>query len=139
MGCSYCLLELGSPCISTWKFCPSFTFRGPDSFGPKRSGSKSRILCCILRKGQRHKDRFDQDKVVGSWRHRNYLFCAVSSLLMHLMYTLHMHPSLLDFTWPNRCVKAKWQVHKLIHWDTYPQAYNATKAVLDGCNVVLNK
>ena len=43
---------------------------------PERAGLLSRMICLVLRKGQVHKENHLKDRVVGCWRHRNWIQCG---------------------------------------------------------------
>ena len=57
-----------------------------EAHGPETNNViAKKMSCLILRKGDRHKDRFQYDRVIGAWRHRNFLMCPTGILAMHTM------------------------------------------------------
>jgi hypothetical protein len=53
--------------------------------GPEGEGIIQKMIALVLRKGHLHKDRFKRDRIVGTWRHKEYLSCPICYLAMGTM------------------------------------------------------
>jgi hypothetical protein len=119
---------------SAIKLClPDIVVR--DTHGPVAAGPNARMVIYILRKA-RHKTRDKVSKVVGSWRHKNYLRDNTGHLAANLMVRFHETAQDVNFF---RGVDGKnpawWTLPIITGWDGQRQAGSVFKAVLDACNV----
>ena len=83
----------------------------------EEQGNLSGCLLVVLRKGTQNKDRFDKDKQVASWRHKNYLLCSVFSTAAYVLLTLALKP--VNFLREHSRRPAGWWSLPLIDWDQY--------------------
>ena len=67
-----------------------------DTHGPAADGPRARMVIYILRKG-RHKTKDKVSKVVGSWRHKDYLRDNTGHLAGNLMVRFHESGQNLSF------------------------------------------
>ncbi len=65
--------------------------------GAERTGPMSRTLGLILRPGDAHKEKHENARVVGAWRHREWLLCSVASTVMTFFVRLKYNPAVLNF------------------------------------------
>ena len=87
-------------------------------FGPELTGTNSRALLLILRRGMVHKDRHETDKQVCTWRHDNWLLCSVFATALYTIFQLTQNPA-ISFLHVNKNVRAAWWDIPLIDWDNY--------------------
>jgi hypothetical protein len=108
-----------------------FAHGPPKDTGPGNKG----MISLVLRPGGTHKDRFKYTKVVGGWRHLNYIRCSTGALAMNLMVRFHEDPKLVNMTfYKDADGSAKWWTESLrMNW-------NATnKAAETAYKVIYNK
>jgi hypothetical protein len=106
--------------------------------GPCENGPNASFLTFILRK-KKHKERADSIRVVGAWRHKNFLRCATGMTAMNLLVRLHNHIE-LHFYRARGNARPRWQECRLIvGWEmgkhgekSHSSAY---EALYKKCNV----
>ena len=110
--------------------------RTDSSHGPEVGGANKNILTMILRMG-RHKVKKDKIKVVGAWRHRNYLRCSTGMVAMSMMTRLYFCRD-IDFRMAHG--SSKWQKIPLISgWKDQKAADKAYRALLMATNISWSK
>jgi hypothetical protein len=110
--------------------------------GPEPLGPLARSMNNVLRKGIRHKDRFIHDKVVGSWRHKNYLQCCTGMTAASITWRLHNeYGSKLHFLRPTARTGEThewfWR-HRFVHEELakeYADSYRAFKDIFSRCDI----
>ena len=105
-----------------------------EGFGPEREGVRARILLLVLRSGDRNKERFTTDRMIGSWRHRNVFLCGVFSLSVHVLHELQKDDD-INFYHRDKTENADWWGKGLIDFDTLDEESDAMKAVYEGTGV----
>lgn len=103
-------------------------------FGPERTGPLSRALMMILRKGDIHKTRHDQDQQVAVWRHRNYKLCSVFATSMHVINKISNDES-LNFLHEDKNIRPEWWDRPLIDWDELSSHASAMKHVFKATGI----
>ena len=106
--------------------------------GPEKRGELAKILSIVLRQG-RHKYKQDKTRIVGGWRHRNYLRCMTGMLGMCLLVNLHSNRDLdfyMDVDTPG---SAKWRKLRLLSWTSQKSADAAYRSVLKATGVSWGK
>jgi hypothetical protein len=97
--------------------------------GLEKRGELAKILSIVLRQG-RHKNKQDKTRIVGGWRHGNYLQCMSRMLGMSLLVNLYSQRDLdfyMDVDTPGF---AKWRKHRLLSWTSQKSADVAYRSVL---------
>jgi hypothetical protein len=112
-------------------------------FGPAKEGPRACTLLLVLRTGDMNKDRFTTCRMVGCWRHREVLLCAIGHLCMHVLNTLRLddefHVCHYDKTAP-----APWWLKQLIDYETLDDETGPMKDVykatgVEGCKLTHNR
>jgi hypothetical protein len=92
----------------------------------------SHMMSMIMQKG-RHKERATKKRVVGAWRHKNYMKCSIGHLAMNFMCRFHSDADLNFFKHLNGADKGKcdWMKKPLIQgWRDENAVHNAYIAIL---------
>jgi hypothetical protein len=108
-------------------------------FGPEPVAPRNRTLLLILRKGDIHKDRFDIDRQVGVYRHKDYKQCDVFATGLILLRNLRELEHRIKFHKPLANRPGLWWSHQITRFNKYSAAAHAMKEVLKGTGVELNK
>ena len=116
------------------------TTHAPSSMGGNNYGAgygfvDGRMMSYVLDKYV-HKTRDTRKRVVGAWRHKNYIRCSIGNLAMNLFVRLYadsdidFHGARLNETMP------RWWDHKLIvEWTDEKSSYLAFCALLDAAHL----
>ena len=110
--------------------------------GPEPDGPLSRSVNNVLCPGLAHKDRYKKAKVVGTWRHRNYLQCCTGMTAFSVTWRLfNEYGSHLHFLKPTLRTGEKhdwfWR-HRFIHEELssdYKASYNAFTKIFKDCDI----
>jgi ribosome modulation factor len=112
-------------------------------FGNAKEGPRASTICIILRKGLRNKDRFTTDRMVGCYRHREVLLCAVGHLSLCVLDDLRLDDD-IHFLHADKTKPADWWGKSLIEFNTLDdeagpmkQVYEATG--VEGCKLTHNR
>ena len=101
------------------------------------------MLCAVLRKGPIHKDRHERHRVVGSWRHRNYLLCAQGHLAAAMLYRLTMKGEGGRLSFDVRQHHAEspnfWRNVPIVEWDTLADESGPVEYILEKCGISATK
>jgi hypothetical protein len=121
-------------------FADLFMSRG---FGPVKEGPRARTLLLVLRQGDPHKDRFTTDRLVGSWRHRCYLFCSVFNTSLHVINELRQNHD-INFYHPVKTERASWWDTPLVDYEKLYDEAGPMKEVyaatgVEGCKLTHNR
>jgi hypothetical protein len=132
----------------SWNACTSTYIRGHSlrnanfmdlclDSNHKRGGSgDNRIISLILRRGQQ-KTKGDATRVVGAYRHRNFMRCTTGILSLTMMFRLHFNRD-IDFYVVGEC--SKWRRQKLITgWKDQKSHESAYRALLFAAQVSWSK
>lgn len=137
--CDQTYLRYGSYRVLTFDdICLDLAHGPKNDTGP---GNKA-MLSLILRPGGLHKDRFKYTKVVGNWRHREYIRCSTGALAMSLMTRFRNDPNLvgIDFYADANGYAKWWDVPLRTNWnDTNKAAEAAFKSVYSETGIEWSK
>jgi hypothetical protein len=127
---------------STRKFCYTELYMTV-GFGAAKEGPRACVLCLILRPGDMNKDRHTTDRMVGCYRHREWLLCAIGHLSLHVLNELRLDGD-INFLHADKSEKADWWLKSLIAYETLSdesgpmkQVYEATG--VEGCKLTHNR
>ncbi len=108
-----------------------------DEAHKREGGDGSRILSIILRQGQ-HKHKADKTRVVGCYRHREFMQCTTGILALVLFDRLHFNRN-IDF-YVDKLGGSKWRNMNLISgWKDRRSHAAAYESVLRAANVSWSK
>ena len=85
------------------------------SFAPEEGQG---ALLVIIRKGNVHKDRHEQDKQVAYWRHKHYQLCSVFSTAAYMIWNLSKNND-INFCHLVTTERAPWWDIPLTDWKNY--------------------
>ena len=103
--------------------------------GPSETGPESKMLSMVLRK-HKHKENANKNRVIGGWRHKNFLRCCTGQIAFALFVRLFDDADNLHFFASSSVNKSvpDWQKKELITgFETEKQAHAAYVAVLTKC------
>jgi hypothetical protein len=113
-----------------------------DAHGPESGDvSTKNMMCLVLRKGNVHKDGYTYDRVVGSWRHKNYITCSVGMLAMSIMVRMFNLGSNITFDLRYQNFPHFWRNIPIIKYGehesstAYGYAYNDIRKILVKCGI----
>ena len=112
-------------------------------FGPAKEGPRASTLLLVLRPGEMNKDRFTTARMVGCWRHREPLLCAVGHLSLHMINRLRLDSD-IHFLHEELTEDADWWGTPLIDFDTLNDETGPMKEVykatgVEGCKLTHNR
>ena len=113
-------------------------------FGPgKEEGWRAFCLLVVLRAGEMNKDRFTSDRMVGCWRHREPLICAVGALALHMVNSLRLNEN-IHFRHDDPFEAADWWGTPLVDFETLNDETGPMKEVykatgVEGCKLTHNR
>ena len=108
------------------------------SHGAERSGPLSRSINLVLRPST-GKESFTSNRVVGSWRGKDWWHCPVGQLAFSLLFRLNNFASDMSFYNKDQKKDCFWRNTLFIAKDTYDDCYKAIKQVMTACGISSNK
>jgi hypothetical protein len=94
------------------------------AFGPDPDGACARAVLLVLRKGDIHKDRYDTDKQVCCWRHKDPVLCSIGATARHFIWCLKQLGDRINFYHEDKTKRASWWDIPLIDWNKYKGKYD---------------
>ena len=107
---------------------------------PNQNGPyDNQMISVVYRKGI-HKDKQQITRVVGVWRHVNWIQCSTGMIAMTLFYRYFSDHDSLHFRRPNLEEKPSWWSIPLIQgWNSTQSAGAAYSRVFDALNIIWSK
>ena len=103
--------------------------------GPKETGPDSQMLSVILRK-LIHKERAHRIRVVGTWRHKNFLRCSTGMIALSLFVRLYDDVDLHFYKSTEVNDVPPWQKRRLIDgFETDKKVNDAYSSLLQQCGL----
>jgi hypothetical protein len=106
--------------------------------GPKEKGMDSYCIAYILHK-QVHKDNANRLRVVGVWRHKNFVRCSIGMLAFNIFHRLNFDNKLHFYKSKTPGKVPDWYNFKLIEWNSAISAYEAYDSLLKKCSLKWQK
>lgn len=124
-ACEHMMLRMAS--LLTFKLNHLLTdlTHGPED------GDNDRSMLCIIYEQHEHKEKQTRKRVVGAWRHRDWLQCCVGHLAMSLFVCLRRDTSLNFYKGATKTTKPSWwNVPLIAGWHTMAAAKSAYDSLL---------
>lgn len=92
--------------------------------------------------GSKHKEKHDKDRLVASWRHKDWLLCSQGAIARLIFSTLDNLGNDFNFLWDpteRRRKYADWHYTNILPYRTYEQMASPIKRAIRYCGIPLNK
>lgn len=111
-----------------------------DTHAPSTNDDDEPIITTVLRKGGAHKDRFKHNRVVGSFRHKNYLVCSQGLTSFGTWFHLRSRSTMrISFDTRHRSQPFFWRNIGIVGWSKYADQYDLFKQVQTACGISNSK
>jgi hypothetical protein len=132
-GCEVTMLRNSSLLKMTLKHLNTNHTHGPCNDG-------DRTMMTLIYEKNEHKEKQARTRIVGSWRHRNWLQCFTGHLAMALFVRLHNDTRINFYKGQPEGTKPSWWEIKLIAgWSNMEAAKSAYTRLLNQCNISWQK
>lgn len=105
--------------------------------GPNVDGDRT-MIALLYRKFE-HKERQKRDRIVGAWRHKNWLLCFTGHLAMGLFVRLYNDLDINFYDGEGDAIPSWWQSKLVAGWRNMEAARDAYVRLLHHCKITWQK